>query len=121
VVENQQDEWQADLKAFGVADDDIKKASAVLEANTQISTVEASTFLLWPDHAGPLTVFDASATQWRLKSNGMAPSTHVGLDYAAVKIMADAEGVALGKQGWRDLRVLEDEALNHIAKIQAKP
>jgi Phage related hypothetical protein (DUF1799) len=118
VGDDKTDDVQADLKRFGVAEDDIKKVRDVLEARDN-SGVDPQGFLLWPQHIAPLMVFDASATQWRFKANGMAPSSHEGLDYAAVKVVMDGEGLKLDAQGWRDLRVLEDEALVFFNK--AKP
>jgi hypothetical protein len=63
------------------------------------------------------------STQWRMSSAGgggvagmgggaVLPirPLWIGLDYAAVRVALEAEGIAITTELWRGLRIMEDEA-----------
>lgn len=110
MVENKPDQFAADLEKFGVPQDEIEKAKKVLQS-TSPNSVDAQGFALWPEHVAPLMAFEASITQWRMRSGGMGPSSYMGLDYSAVKVVLEGRDLKLDARGWRDFAVLEDEAV----------
>jgi hypothetical protein len=69
---------------------------------------------VWPEHALIVQAFLAVSLQWRVASlgGGWAPMVPmwIGLDYAAVRVGLDAEGIAVTPELWRGLRVMEAEA-----------
>lgn len=78
----------------------------MINANT-ISTDDQG---LWPCHVAALDAFVACDTQWRMRSNGMAPALVMGLDYAGVAVALEGFDLKLQPQQWKDFRVLEAAA-----------
>ena len=73
---------------------------------------------VWREHWAAVCLFLACSTQWRVLSlsGGMAPGRLVwlGLDYQAVRVVAEARGVAVDADLWDQLQVLEAESLKHL-------
>lgn len=67
---------------------------------------------LWAANVQCFTVFEAMGTQWRM---GMGGAT--GLDYQALPVVMDMAGLEAGERQevFRDLRVMEQEALRTMA------
>lgn len=66
---------------------------------------------VWACHWKTVRLFVALGTQWR---TGMAGPT--GLDYAALPVVAQAQGVRLSRQRFEDLRTLESEVLKIVGE-----
>lgn len=62
---------------------------------------------VWPENWPSVRAFLACATQWR--SAVTRRLVWLGLDYSAVKVLLDAEG--LGPEVFEDLRTMETAAL----------
>ncbi len=75
---------------------------------------------VWPEHIEIVQAFLAVDTQWRTvpAGGGFAPMMPiwVGLDYSAVRVGLEAEGIAITPELWRGLRVMEDEASHELNK-----
>jgi hypothetical protein len=63
---------------------------------------------VWPENAAAFEAFAALQTQWRVGMGGP-----IGLDYAAVPVVLELQGVAPSERRrvFDDLRVMEAEAL----------
>lgn len=72
---------------------------------------------LWPDNVQTKDVFVGMGTQWRVGMSGP-----IGLDYAAMPVVARALGVR--RSDWADLldgiRVMESAALELMHKDKSK-
>jgi len=70
---------------------------------------------LWAINAEAFSVFNSMSTQWR---SGMSGAT--GLDYTALPVVMDLEGVKVDnrQQVFRDVRTMEQEALRTMADNQ---
>ncbi|SED33190.1 Phage related hypothetical protein [Pseudomonas mohnii] len=70
---------------------------------------------LWAINAEAFSVFNSMSTQWR---SGMSGAT--GLDYTALPVVMDLEGVKADnrQQVFRDVRTMEQEALRTMADNQ---
>ena len=77
---------------------------------------------LWREHAEIVRAFLLVATQWRVTPVSAGASSmaggfsttrtiFIGLDYGAVKIALDIEGIAPTWELWRGLQVMEIAAL----------
>lgn len=77
---------------------------------------------LWPEHVAIVEAFLLVASQWRVASvsHGMSSMAggfsssqlvFIGLDYSAVRIALDAEGIAITRDLWRGLRTMEFAAI----------
>lgn len=78
---------------------------------------------MWPHHVGIVIAFLEVATQWRMAARGggglssgfggvIAPirPIWIGLDYAAVRVALDIEGIEITRELWWGLRIMEDAA-----------
>ena len=61
---------------------------------------------IWPDCVDAARLFFAVSTQWRTVFSGV-----VGLDYVAVRAVAEWRGIDITGQLFDDLRVMEHAAL----------
>lgn len=98
-------------------------AQSLANLETALSAGSSETYEgLWPEHVPIVEAFLSVASQWRVASvsSGMASvaggfSTSrlifVGLDYSAVKIALDAEGVPVTRELWRGLQTMEFAAI----------
>ena len=64
---------------------------------------------VWPDCVEAVLLFVRVATQWRTTLSGV-----VGLDYNAVRAVAEWRGVRINEQLFEDLRVMEQAALEAL-------
>ncbi len=82
--------------------------------------VDRSNDGVWPEHVAIVQAFLAVCTQWRTTpaGGGFAPMMPIwiGLDYSAVRVALEAEGIAITTELWRGLRVMEDEATDALNK-----
>lgn len=82
---------------------------------------------LWREHVPVVDAFLAVSSQWRTASAGaggmitpaggvIAPNAlvFIGLDYAAVRVGLDAEGIVVTPELWRDLRTIEAAAASAL-------
>jgi hypothetical protein len=79
-----------------------------------VATWRPAPFELLEENRGAFELFLAADTQWRFA--GHAP---VGLDFAAVRAIADLLGVALTPALFGALRVIEAEAV-HLLNARAR-
>lgn len=70
--------------------------------------VHVGDFPLWPENERVWNLFAACSTQWQ--HAGM-DGVKVGLNYAAVEIVAARTGCKLGRERFADLQLLENAAL----------
>jgi hypothetical protein len=72
---------------------------------------------LWPDTWPAFLLFEAMSTQWRVGMSGA-----IGLDYQALPVVAKYLEVAEEDMplAFNDLRLMESEALKHMAKGRDK-
>lgn len=77
---------------------------------------------LWPEHVPIVTAFLLVSSQWRVASIGSGVLSSaggfsssrlifIGLDYAAVRIALDAEGIDVTRDLWRGIRTMEFAAI----------
>lgn len=77
---------------------------------------------LWPEHVPIVNAFLLVCSQWRVASIGsgmMSPAggfstsrlIFIGLDYAAVRIALDADGIEITRDLWSGLRLMEFAAI----------
>lgn len=77
---------------------------------------------LWPEHVEIVNAFMSVASQWRVASVSHGASSiaggfstsrliFIGLDYSAVKIALEAEGIAITPDLWRGLQTMEFAAI----------
>jgi hypothetical protein len=90
---------------MGVCHQDIARAEAALagQGNEPVA--------VWPENAASVRAFLACATQWRTVSLGLAGSRVTGLDYASCKVILEGEKHVMDGDCWRNLRIMEAEAL----------
>ncbi len=73
---------------------------------------------VWPDNVETVHAFLIAATQWRVAGT-MTGLHFIGLDYAAVRVALDAEGVAVTPALWRGLRTMEAAAIAGLNELNA--
>jgi len=77
---------------------------------------DAGHFEVWAENWETLEAFLAVSTQWRLApyGGGMSPAMiyWAGLDYTAVRAGLDAAGIAVTRELWNGLRIMEAAARN---------
>ncbi|MFH0299825.1 DUF1799 domain-containing protein [Bradyrhizobium sp. 31Argb] len=92
----------------------------LIEALRDPADVEDGNEGVWPEHVAIVQAFLAVCTQWRTApaGGGFAPMMPIwiGLDYSAVRVGLEAEGIAITPELWRGLRVMEDEATDALNK-----
>lgn len=75
---------------------------------------DAGDFEVWAENWETLEAFLAVSTQWRLApyGGGMSPTMiyWAGLDYSAVRAGLDAAGIAVTRELWTGLRLMEAAA-----------
>lgn len=107
----------ADARLFGMD----AQSLANLEAALKTGRIEEYSGL-WPEHVAIVEAFLSVASQWRVAPLSSGASSiaggftnsrliFVGLDYSAVKIALDAEGIAITRELWAGLRTMEFAAI----------
>lgn len=108
-----------DLRAFGLAAEEIEKARADLMA--QRRAPEA--FLVHPDNVSAVRLFVAMQTQWSwvaLSTMASAQMRRTGLKYESLETTARLMGVGeISPDDFARVRILEIEALEAWAKATA--
>ena len=94
-----------DLRALGASDETLAEWEGAREP-----------FALWPDAGPAFELFTASATQWTVAGMGGV----LGLDYTAVRVVAEWIGVVVNRAIFDDLRVMEAEAVRLFREGQEK-
>ncbi|MDW5417747.1 DUF1799 domain-containing protein [Iodobacter sp. CM08] len=64
---------------------------------------------LWPELIPVVQFFSSCVTQWRVGAGGA-----VGLDYLAIKMIADTQGLAWNHQLLSDIQQMEHEVLTAL-------
>ncbi|MGL5166633.1 MAG: DUF1799 domain-containing protein [Afipia sp.] len=85
---------------------------------------------LWLEHVPIVEAFLNVASQWRVASLSSGASSiaggfsssrliFVGLDYSAVRVALDAEGIAITRELWAGLRTMEFAAIAALNEAQS--
>ncbi len=93
------------LKALGAPDAYIAKL-------TRHRADRPRSIIIHPDNWQAVSLFLGSMTQWRIVTTGNGNVLRSGLDYTALKVLAEAEGVTLDRPTMARLQKLEAEAMN---------
>jgi hypothetical protein len=88
--------------------EDLQRQFAALKVAVQQTEVENDKVPVWPENWPSVFAFLECQTQWRTAAT-MRSLIWVGLDYAAVQTVLDAE--SLGREIFADLRTMEAAAL----------
>lgn len=107
--ERADDDALADARRWGLDDEEIAAVTAALG--------RSGNERLWVQHVAAFAALCAAGTQWRRRLVATADGVRelvAGLDYAGVKVAIDAVGIALTAEDWRQLRVLETEAVRAL-------
>lgn len=72
---------------------------------------EPDSFEVLPSNWPAVVAFTALDTQWRVIAGGLGPPVWLGLDYGAVDIVLRRHDIAEPDRVFRDLQVMEREAL----------
>ncbi|WP_274380563.1 DUF1799 domain-containing protein [Oleomonas cavernae] len=91
---------EEELAGFGIVGPGADQLRARFATETEIE--------LWPENLAAFAFFQSVATQWL--HAGMGGSI-VGLNYAAVAVVANAQGLTLDGNVMADLQAMEIEAL----------
>ncbi len=92
------------LKALGAP-------QAYIDRQARIRQARPRTLIIHPDNWQAVSLFLGAMTQWRIVMTGNGSVLRSGLDYTALKVLADAEGVALDQPTMARLQKLEAEAM----------
>lgn len=108
-----------DAQRFGMDPVSIARLRAALDAGASSSDTYEG---LWPEHVSIVNAFLLVSSQWRVGAVGsgmMSPAggfsasqlVFIGLDYSAVRVALEAEGIAITRDLWRGLRIMEFAAI----------
>jgi hypothetical protein len=106
-----------DMRAFGASEAQVRAAQRKFERGAADPV-----FLVHADNTIAVQLFMALATQWRvitLSTWAKASTLRMGLDYAVVEATARLEGLVVGPNDFRRLRVMEAEALKAFHEAAA--
>ena len=98
----------AEARALGLDE------AALAQLRARLATQPDAEDGVWHEHAVAVGLFASVSTQWRTCTfgGGMAGARvlWIGLDYAALKMIADMEDVALVPELFEQLRIMEAAA-----------
>ncbi|MEX2480195.1 MAG: DUF1799 domain-containing protein [Gammaproteobacteria bacterium] len=106
----------ADARAGGASQEALDAIRESLGAPAAVRAGPGSG--VWPQNAETVAAFLWISSQWRTQSlgGGMTPArlTFIGLDYAGVRAGLDAAGIAVTRELWLGLQVMEAAALEAL-------
>jgi hypothetical protein len=66
---------------------------------------------VWPDNVDIVDAFVAAQTQWRIVPLASGRLHYIGLDYTAARTGIEGAGIAVTRDLWSGLLIMEDAAL----------